>query len=558
MVHPFDTLIPNGEVQSFVLGSYADDNFEGGRTELPLSLFSPVQSKEDGFTVGGKAADLLAVMQAGNFTLGVIDLARENGYSDDYTYDNSRFVLAKLQMAGEKGKNVFRVQVDGAGQEITTSMFEPETSFVLGGGSRTRQSAAFLQAAKSSRMLSERHMLLNFTEEGSLSVVDLGSKNGTEVLVRPTNDPDRILTQDEVRDLENTIMRRTQYGQAIGNEVVAQEAQVVPFYEQRESASQLPEFMIGTVRYALKGAVEMGARDAFLFTTTDDKGIQRDVLVYRSNSEGSLRVSQGMERFKNHKGEMQDRIMKGGELSVNSQYTQDTQLHTQFERQMEAILTLPKSSIPSLDEAVLAKDTQEADRLYRDFERETTTYRLGSPELYDALKSMRPGAMSRDELATSLGLSKESTTEQIDAAMMRTINSVNRMLIQEGLLPDFANPVRTEVTQHPLMGQITKEVFQKTVGGRLHEWVVGSTADGSRVWIDRIHFGDTTSTPYGTDREMLFSGFLTSKPLEHAHQTTGISEDLKKQFNRHYVDITPFIGMFEPVARYKQARRMGS
>jgi len=84
------------------------------------------------------------------------------------------------------------------------------------------------------------------------------------------------------------------------------------------------------------------------------------------------------------------------------------------------------------------------------------------------------------------------------------------------------------------------------------EWYMARDPAGN-VWVHRIRLADATATPYGTDREMITSGALTTKPLDFGQNADGIPESLRPQFNPSYCHMSAILDRLAPIARYKDA-----
>jgi hypothetical protein len=53
---------------------------------------------------------------------------------------------------------------------------------------------------------------------------------------------------------------------------------------------------------------------------------------------------------------------------------------------------------------------------------------------------------------------------------------------------------------------------------------------------------------------MVYSGILTSKPMDYTKQTTAIPDDLKGEEKGPYTDISPLLAKLLPIQQYKAAR----
>ncbi|MEO8784886.1 MAG: hypothetical protein ABI221_00940, partial [Candidatus Saccharimonadales bacterium] len=263
----------------------------------------------------------------------------------------------------------------------------------------------------------------------------------------------------------------------------------VPRWRIRQIVAQMPEsiegaspfeFKAGGNRFELLGVTQVGNRPAYAFNSRDEKGDARSFFVYRSESEGGLRVSQAVSGGDAKDGNV-GRFMKGAELAADSQYTQDTQLHP-------AIAGEIANLFPSLSESKLAKGQTApnfiqphttVDALANDFETQTQVNVLGSEAVNKTLH----------ELPKAGQLEQSRDWQEV----VVKIGDLGRQLEAAGVVPDFSEPVATFHDVHPVLGEITREVYDVVVNGRPIEWHMAHDKAG-RVWIDRIRFGDTQPT----------------------------------------------------------------
>jgi hypothetical protein len=237
------------------------------------------------------------------------------------------------------------------------------------------------------------------------------------------------------------------------------------------------------------------------------------------------------------------RFMKGSELAADGQYTQDTQLHP-------AIATEIGSLFSKLGESKLAKGLpapnyvrpqSTVDALAQDFETQTQLNVLGSEAVNTTLHEL-PKAGSFEKLGDM-------------QVIMKKLGQLGRQLEEAGVVPDFSEPVSTSYDKHPVLGDVAHEIYDVVVDGRPVEWHMAYDQEG-RVWIDRIRYGDTLPTPYGTDKDVIYSGLLTSKPIDYDEQVAGLPEPVKiKNVNgSKYTDISRFLNTFEPIAKFRAQR----
>ena len=91
---------------------------------------------------------------------------------------------------------------------------------------------------------------------------------------------------------------------------------------------------------------------------------------------------------------------------------------------------------------------------------------------------------------------------------------------------------------HSLLGDAKGYDFSSTLDGRPIEWKFVVDKSG-RVWIESIKFMDAKTSSFGNYSTIIDAGFLTSKPVEYAHQAAGI-------LGRDYVELTPDVAAKAP------------
>jgi len=307
------------------------------------------------------------------------------------------------------------------------------------------------------------------------------------------------------------------------------------------------EFHIDNISYNYLGRTDSGYME---FTSISADGPERSFLVYVSRSEGSLRVSQGREVYQKD-GKEHIRLMKGPELSPRSQYTQDTQLHPKFDEkvgrleEIRELRYLPARPTPLYD-------SKGVEWFLKDFDVQTETYPLGSGELNDQLMVLKVSSQSIADIKKITGLDPLVQPDLAEAAYMHRIDILNATLESSGIMPDFSeDPTSAQVTNHPLLGDMIRETFNKTVGGKTYEWHMARDRHG-RVWIERIRFADAEPTVYGTDKQMVYSGLLTSKPIDYKDQVDGLPSRLTQDMGNDYMDITRFLKKLAPIREYSR------
>lgn len=361
--------------------------------------------------------------------------------------------------------------------------------------------------------------------------------------------------QAQTKEYQEGLARKAVVAKEAGGTAVSAAVtreQVIPAREAERQQQARPEFEIGGVNFALNGFMRRGS---MLFTTRDAQGAERDVIVYESRSGGGYRVSQGREYYgdEDENGNRKIRLMKGAESSYDAQYTQDTQLHPEFEKkiyQIEDKMTQLRAVLPEL--TIIPKDNkQDSERLAREFEGNMHVFSLGSEYLNSVLHEIPAGALSTENVFRYLNLPSDTRQNGIEHALGSYVTRINEALRASGAVPDFAQqPVAVAIDEHPQLGQIRIETFHHHANNTTYEWQMASDSEG-RTWIQRIRFANASPSAYGTDKEMVYSGILTSKPLEYKEQLSAIPSGLRREVSDRYEDITPFLAQFSPIAQYK-------
>lgn len=317
----------------------------------------------------------------------------------------------------------------------------------------------------------------------------------------------------------------------------------VPRWKINQMRSQIPEivnddsqlkFSVGSNQFELMGTTAIGKRGAYVVESRDARGVVRPFFIYQSNSEGGPRVSQAIAAS--------GRFMKGDELSADTQYTQSTQLHPAVTAAISELYDrLDKSKLANGQPAPdFIRPNATVDALAHDFEAQIKVSGMGSAEVDKILHEL-PAAGRLDE-------------KRDIHAMVERLGNLGQALETAGLVPDFTEPASQTKDKHPVLGEITREVYDVLVNGRPVEWHMAYDGQG-RVWIDRIRYGDSSATAYGTDEDMIYSGILTSKPIEYDAQATGLPDALKSKIDgTPYTDITRFLNNFEPIAKFRAQR----
>lgn len=442
---------------------------------------------------------------------------------------SSDVILVQLKKTEAANGTVSYDVIRTSGKGIVGTGLTEEVAIGRGGGNKLVQERGFAFDATTSRS----HLSVGYdSESGKISFKDLSFKNGSNLEYQKRKD---------------------------GNEKRVNDTETIPVIKSAGEIATLEEikigveteYKIGNLTAELEGSSNIGGREAYVFKTTDEGGRQRSMFVYQSQSEGSWRVSQGVDI------DDRDRFMKGAELSRFSQYTQDTQLHPEFESILESVRGLSFTSpgaVPKVTGDDMRIGREKVDELAEDFEENVGVFQLGNIDLHTELFRVQNGTLSEANVKAQLGLSAEASTLEAQEALKKYVVSLNEMLENSDVIPDFSlSPTKVVESDHPLLGAVKKESFIKNVKGRPVEWVIGSSKTGD-TWVERIRLADTDPSVYGTDKEMLYSGILTAKPLEYRKQATAIPDSQKKDVNGSYVNICDFLEGLAPIKKYKQNR----
>lgn len=317
-----------------------------------------------------------------------------------------------------------------------------------------------------------------------------------------------------------------------------------------EQLANAAEFQIGDTNYIFHGVT---GRNYMAFSSMAPDGVVRPFLVYRSSSGGSYRVSQGIEQYKDAEGNERWRLMKGQEDSKLAQYTQDTQLHPAF---YDATGPIEDSRDLMATDAGKLKpySDEEVKKWYKDFESQVSVHKLATDLLHEKLLELQAGGLSskKMEQLTGFDMQADYGHQGPTLAFERKIAQLNDELESSGCMPDFsAEPIRVGMSGHAQLGSVVQETFRKEINGQKYDWVMAHDMKG-RVWIERIRFAESEPTPYGTDKDMVYSGVLTSKPFDYIDQTTGIPPEQRKDMGNGYADITEFLKTLAPIREYEK------
>ncbi len=469
------------------------DRLHSDGVDFNLDNIQPLDVRADvatlGFmSVGNENLKVLGVMERGKLSKSMVFISPAE-------YDEAE---AASQNAG---KRPFKVVWNGRDEEI----FGRESA------------GAGTLAFKDDSTVSRRHFGVTLAGD-RLTIRDLGSLNGTKLVTAEMKDG----------DIERTVPRR------LGG---------VALTEAHELRASNEAYIDGT-KFTFEGLFSTSNRgNIFAVNSRDSEGNNRRFMVYRSNSEGGYRVSQGVEE--------DGRFLKGAELSSYFQYTQESQLHPEF---AAALSEMQKVTLPIVQKDTFQVDEAQADERLKDFEAEISVTSFPDRKLAEQLaKVSLTGGLQKNALAKFLTVPEADTPK----ALMKYVDNLNKVLKKSKAIPDFSQPAtRVQEELHPLLGSVRTEVYVRNVGGTSYEWYMSSDSTG-RVWINRIRLADSKASVYGTDQSLVYSGILTSKPLEYIEQCDAVPQHLRKDFSGNggqYKDISAFVETLLPVQQYKAQR----
>ena len=272
-------------------------------------------------------------------------------------------------------------------------------------------------------------------------------------------------------------------------------------------------------------------------------------VFYRSNSDGTWRGTPGF-----------DRVYSKGLGSIDDfHYTQTTKVAEQLADAFDN-LTLNTRSLRVYDGGDIIIKYFHKESPYSNFQvfaQESKNIRIS--EFSDVNSwHLKPGYALDD--ANYPGKSPQQLVQvHVDAVSI---------IENRGVLPDFRNnPTREYKIVHSLISEnssgvfkkdIKVEVFETQLNGRVVEWHMASSPDGNYVWADKIRFKDQKVTSFGTDSEVLDTGVLTSKPIEHQSQVSGLSRSpyVRSVSNGDYFDISRYLDELPHIKNYRINRNI--
>ncbi len=480
---------------------------EDGPEEIDITKLPDLLSEQDG--------GLAAIIKAGNSVFGVYG-----------TKVDGKFIAgAPVRVApiAERTSTLSDGSPSAAGS--TPVFVHPEQVVEFG---RRGEIAAQLGISED-HSVSRAHFEIELSTTGKVIITDIASVNGTQV-----TSGREVSAQPEIRDSSHGAASRVMGRTATQHEVDLPLAPNERIIE-------------GGIKVSLQGAISAHGRDAYALKTTQG-GQERHMFVYHSASEGTWRVSQGIIKTPvGNGGGSKETFLKGAPHNKRSQYTQDTQLHPSF---LAVVNEMAQDSSAVAGKTHLILSPAEADVASEDFQSQVAVTDFPGEKVANALSKLSAGGLARSEMSRGLDLQAYDTIER---RLPEYIRDLNKSLKDSDIIPDFRQEGEWNTDVHAKLGVITREAVTHQVGGVTYEWHMASDIKG-RVWIDRIRIADSKPTAYGTDQEMVFSGILTSKPLDYSSQTTGLPEGMFEKFDLNYDDISLFLDQLAPIAQYRQAR----
>ncbi len=457
--------------------------------------------------------------QGGTALIGVIEAGANALRVYSHYEDGKTAILIAAQQFDHKAG------MDGKRAKIQIALLKPGEPMTIGRGDTLM--AKRLDVSKDTKM-SRNHFSIEATESG-VKIQDLKSLNGTKLITSELLENNEQISADTIEDIGSLVTR---------------EAITVP---------EIKERIIDGIAFRVDGRIlTRGNREAYAVTTTDKTGRQRQAIIYRSNSEGAMRMTPAIELEDNEDGTHSERYVKGAELSPFTQYTQETQLHPDFAYAL-ADMVADVDSMPMITEDHLKMNTEQATYVMRDLEDQIEVFSFGDEKLAEEIAILRAGGYGKHDFQDIFNADIANEPQKLD----QYINQLNDDIREAGIVPDFSKRGVVTRDMHPVLGEMAREVFTHKVGGIEYEWHMGVARSGE-VWVDRIRYANAEPTTYGTDKQIPYSGILTSKPVEHFVQTTGLPEKYKRGSGKssHYVNISRLLDQLEPIRQYRAQREL--
>lgn len=409
---------------------------------------------------------------------------------------------------------------------------------------------------------SRNHFSLSCDQDGSLTIQDLNSSNGS-ALAQGDAAIDLLLDGENRRKIEDMIKpvgETAVESQITPGLITAESRPVVPMLNQedsrlitseivnpsnpeinRELIANFPELTprfevnVEGEKYLFSSLIEMssGRLHAIAFVEVGGRLVPR--LFYKSKSEGGWRSCPGWEKS--------NRRYSKGPVEIDGGYVQVTKPVEELVQGLENISVAPDSTIhiskergvALLDAFDLASD--EIDEIDT-FDQEISVARLDERVSGGVYDSYEPG----------IGF-KQSP----DASRLKLEN----MDLPPGFEPDFSqDPTKIFNITHTIAGLTKVSVYKATYLNRPIEWHMAQSESGS-FWIDSIRFSDSENTSYGTPSEIILAGALNCKPFDYAQQTDGMEPGIdydwiNGEHGSTYVSMQKTIDRFPPIKRFRE------
>lgn len=472
-----------------------------------LSSSEPLFSEDESWLLFGIHGPMLLAFSTGKDTrFGVFDVSsaptasgvrRPFANHPDYAVAaNEHYIVAQLDAAPHT-----------TGQDNDSApLYEPiRNGRITLGREHHQHSFAY------TNRVSRNHAEVFVDERGKASVLDLGSANGTKLLER-----------DDFIDVGAGFMNMPEYSAL--RKLFKQELALMPARDVR----------IDDYTFSVSNIIEGTATDIAILYAIDAEQTWHTHLLYRSYSGGDWHVTSGLNASVFEKG--------GGR-----HYTQETKLNPKL---IDAIAALEtdkheNKNIAQQVEDVFRKSGIDAQT---EFKREVAVVAVDDPAIA-RIAEIRAGRLKH----------QYTTVDQLRQHMLYTNETLRADAAREAprFMPDITENGMTacEEREHTLLGRCVYTKFRATINGREAFWEFGDNGKGT-VWIDRIGFVDSSVTSYGTDSEVIDSGFLTSKPLEYESQINAIPVSLVRDTDTKYKNIGLFLAQLEPIKQYNRFKQI--
>lgn len=376
----------------------------------------------------------------------------------------------------------------------------------------------------SSKYTSRNHFSVECTNDG-LRVRDTGSLNGTLIKV-----------ENHTKNFSDEASNKNEVFNHLGKESSATNAlmKMYEFFPRQKIEIDGREFLLSDV-------VQSSRYSYAVMYTSITKGNKPMIVprfLYKSQSDGGWRVGYGIDE----KG----RFIKEADKK-EWHYTQETKLDPKILEALDNSGAITNNGQDLEKHLLSIFSTQNAFSDESDSRHEISYYH--NPDIDALIAPVR---------YLSAGfLDKEGSEKLKDAGYRSVGDYLNRLDIVfdklPGFMPDFHQPPLTiEKRGHTLLGQVNVEYYPAHLGSEPIVWSIASDQHG-RVWIDNIRLVNNKVSSYGTSSRVFDAGVLTSKPLEYAEQSSGLTDNERTRFNNEYYDITAALRNLLPVRLYLEA-----